>query len=418
MSDLDALKRETCDRIDAMAPELIDISHQIHAKPELAFQEHFAAGLLADTLDKHDLPATRNAFGLETAYAASFGDGGAEVGILSEYDALPGIGHACGHNIIATTGLGAALGLAALNGKLPGRIRYLGTPAEEMGGGKELMAQEGAFDGLDAAMMVHPAGIDLETMPCICVSEVRVTYHGKSAHASAMPHAGLNALDALVTAYQTLAQLRQHIRPTERIHGIFTETGLAPNIVPDKAAGLFYVRAKNAGDLADLKVRAQACFDAGALSSGCRAEVEWAKADYLDMKTSFAISEAYVKNAETLGRDFVDLAMLPSSSAGSTDMGNVSHRVPSIHPMISCAPANVVIHNPEFAKWAGSDLGDKAVVDGAKSLAMTALDFLMSPDMQRQAKADFEASAEVSRDAVSRAYNPDGLADIGGCGCC
>jgi len=418
VSDLDALKRETCDRIDAMAPELVDISHQIHAKPELAFQEHFAAGLLADTLEKHDLETKRNAFGLETAYATSFGDGGAEVAILSEYDALPGIGHACGHNIIATTGLGAALGLAGLNGKLPGRIRYLGTPAEEMGGGKELMAQEGAFDGLDAAMMVHPAGIDLETMPCICVSEVKVTYHGKSAHASAMPHAGLNALDALVTAYQTLAQLRQHIRPTERIHGIFTETGLAPNIVPDKASGLFYVRAKNAGDLADLKQRVQNCFDAGALSSGCRAEVEWAKADYLDMKTSFAISEAYVKNAETLGRDFIDLSMLPSSSAGSTDMGNVSHRVPSIHPMISCAPANVVIHNPEFAKWAGSDLGDKAVVDGAKSLAMTALDFLMSPDMRQQAKADFEASAEISREAVSRAYNPHGLADIGGCGCC
>jgi len=418
VSDLEALKRETCDRIDALAPELIDISHKIHAKPELAFHEHFAAGLLADTLDAHDLPATRAAFGLDTAYATSFGDGGTEVGILSEYDALPGIGHACGHNIIATTGLGAALGLAALNGKLPGRVRYLGTPAEEMGGGKELMAQEGAFDGLDAAMMVHPAGIDLETMPCICVSEVRVTYHGRSAHASAMPHAGLNALDALVTAYQTLAQLRQHIRPSERIHGIFTETGLAPNIVPDKASGLFYVRAKNAGDLANLKTRVQACFDAGAISSGCRAEVEWAKADYLDMKTSTAISGAYVKNAEALGREFIDLSSLPSSSAGSTDMGNVSHRVPSIHPMISCAPPNVVIHNPEFAKWAGSDLGDKAVVDGAKALAMTALDLMMSPDMQAQAKADFEASADVSRDAVARAYNPDGLAEIGGCGCC
>lgn len=418
MSDLETLKRETCDRIDALAPELIDISHQIHAKPELAFQEHFAAGLLADALEKHDLTTTRNAFGLDTAYASSFGEGKAEVGILSEYDALPGIGHACGHNIIATTGLGAALGLSALNGRLPGRIRYLGTPAEEMGGGKELMAQEGAFDGLDAAMMVHPAGIDLETMPCICVSEVRVTYHGKSAHASAMPHAGINALDALVTAYQTLAQLRQHIRPSERIHGIFTETGLAPNIVPDRASGLFYVRAKDANDLADLKKRVQACFDAGAISSGCHADVEWAKADYLDMKTSFAISQAYVENAKSLGREFIDLNMLPSSSAGSTDMGNVSHRVPSIHPMISCAPANVVIHNPEFAKWAGSDLGDKAVVDGAKALAMTALDFLTSPDMQAQAKADFEASADVSREAVSKAYNPDGLADIGGCGCC
>jgi len=418
VSDLATLKRDACRHIDALAPELIDISHQIHARPELAFHEVFAAGLLADTLDTHHVPATRGAFGLDTAYAASFGAGGAEVAILSEYDALPGIGHACGHNIIATTGLGAALGLAALNGALPGRIRYLGTPAEEMGGGKELMAQAGAFDGLDAAMMVHPAGVDLETMPCICVSEVRVTYHGRSAHASAMPHVGLNALDALVTAYQTLAQLRQHIRPSERIHGIFTETGLAPNIVPDKAAGIFYVRAKDADDLADLKKRVQACFDAGALASGCTAQVEWAKADYLDMKTSWPISNAYVENVKTLGRDVIDLDLLPSGTAGSTDMGNISHRVPSIHPMISCAPANVVIHNPEFATWAGSQTGDKAVIDGAKALAMTALDFLMTPQLQAAAKAEFEASAELSRAAVARAYNPSGRADIGGCGCC
>lgn len=417
MGDLAALKDEVCDRIDAMAPELIGISHRIHARPELAFHEHFAAGLLADTLDAKGLPATRAAFGLETAYAAAFGEGDAEVAILSEYDALPGIGHACGHNIIATTGLGAALALAGLEGRLPGRVRYLGTPAEEMGGGKELMAQEGAFDGLDAAMMVHPAGIDLATMPCICVSEVRVTYHGKSAHASAMPHAGLNALDALVTAYQTLAQLRQHIRPTERIHGIFTETGLAPNIVPDRAAGVFYVRAKDAGDLAALKSRVHACFEAGALASGCRAEIAWAKADYLDMKTSWPLSDAYVQNATALGREFVDLSVLPSGSAGSTDMGNVSHRVPSIHPMIACAPPNVVIHNPEFARWAASDRGDKAVTDGAKALAMTALDVLSDAQMRESAKAGFEASAEISAEAVARAYNPDGLANIGGCGC-
>ena len=418
MSDVAALKREVCDRIDAMAPELIGISHAIHERPELAFHEHFAAGLLADTLEANDIPATRAAFGLDTAYAASFGEGGAEVAILSEYDALPGIGHACGHNIIATTGLGAALALAGLGRNLPGRVRYLGTPAEEMGGGKELMAQNGAFDALDAAMMVHPAGIDLATMPCICVSEVRVTYHGRSAHASAMPHAGLNALDALVTAYQTLAQLRQHIRPTERIHGIFTETGLAPNIVPDRAAGVFYVRARDAIDLAALKTRVHACFEAGALASGCTADIAWARADYLDMKTSWPLADAYVANATGLGREFIDLAALPSGSAGSTDMGNVSHRVPSIHPMISCAPPNVVIHNPEFAGWAASDRGDKAVTDGAKALAMTALDVMADEGLRARATAGFKASAEVSADAVARAYNPEGLAELGGCGCC
>ncbi len=418
MNDAAALKRQACDAIDAMSDELIAISHEIHANPELAFHEHKAAALLSDRVEKAGLPVIREAFGLETAYATEFGDKGPTVGILSEYDALPGIGHACGHNIIATTGLGASLALAKLNGALPGRVRYLGTPAEEQGGGKELMAQEGAFDGLDAAMMVHPAGVDLATMPCICVSEVEVIYSGKSAHASAMPHAGLNALDALVTAYQSIAQLRQHIKPTERIHGIINEGGVAPNIVPDRASGVFYVRAAEAVSLAALKERVQACFEAGALATGCTADIRWAKADYLDMKTSWPIAEAYEANAQSLGREFFPLEKMPSGSAGSTDMGNVSHRVPSIHPMISSAPPSVVIHNPEFARWAGSEMGDKACIDGAKSLAMTAIDFMTDAALQEAAKTGFEETAENSARSVSAAYNPEGTIALGGCGCC
>ena len=418
MTDAAALKRQTCDAIDAMSDELISISHEIHANPELAFHEHKAAALLSNRVEKEGLAVTREAYGLETAYATEFGDKGPTVGILSEYDALPGIGHSCGHNIIATTGLGASLALAKLNGALPGRVRYLGTPAEEQGGGKELMAQEGAFDGLDAAMMVHPAGVDLATMPCICVSEVEVIYTGKSAHASAMPHAGLNALDALVTAYQSIAQLRQHIKPTERIHGIINEGGVAPNIVPDRASGVFYVRAAEAISLAALKSRVQACFEAGALATGCTADIRWAKADYLDMKTSWPIAEAYEANARSLGRDFFPLDKMPSGSAGSTDMGNVSHRVPSIHPMIASAPPSVVIHNPEFARWAGGEMGDRACIDGAKSLAMTAIDFMTNPSMQEAAKAGFAETAENSARSVGAAFNPEGSIALGGCGCC
>lgn len=418
MTDTAALKRQVCDVIDAMSDELIAVSHDIHANPELAFHEHKAAALLSDRVEKEGLPVTREAFGLETSYATEFGDKGPTVGILSEYDALPGIGHACGHNIIATTGLGASLALSKLNGALPGRVRYLGTPAEEQGGGKELMAQEGAFDGLDAAMMVHPAGVDLATMPCICVSEVEVIYTGKSAHASAMPHAGLNALDALITAYQSIAQLRQHIKPTERIHGIINEGGVAPNIVPDRSSGVFYVRAAEAISLAALKKRVQACFEAGALATGCTADIRWAKADYLDMKTSWPIAEAYEANARSLGRDFFPLEKMPSGSAGSTDMGNVSHRVPSIHPMISSAPPSVVIHNPEFARWAGSEMGDKACIDGAKSLAMTAIDFMTDAALQQAAKAGFDETAENSARSVSAAFNPEGTIALGGCGCC
>jgi amidohydrolase len=264
-------------------------------------------------------------------------------------------------------------------------------------------------------MMVHPSGVDLVTMPCICVSEVRVTYHGKSAHASAMPHAGINALDALVTAYQTLAQLRQHIRPTERIHGIFTKAGDAPNIVPDQATGIFYVRAANSEDLAPLKLRVQNCFEAGALATGCTLEVRWAKADYLDMNTNWPIAEAYRSNAEALGRTFFPLEKMPAGSAGSTDMGNVSHRVPSIHPMIACAPKGVVIHNPEFARWAASDLGDKACLDGAKAMAMTAIDFMTSADLQASAAAAFRRTADISASAVQGAYDSGGDTDIGGC---
>lgn len=418
MTDITKLKTQVADIIDALAPELIDVSHAIHAKPELAFHEHEAAKRLTATLEAHDLGVTREAFGLPTAYASSFGEGPAEVAILSEYDALPGIGHACGHNIIATTGLGAALALSKLNGSLPGRVRYLGTPAEEQGGGKELMAQDGAFDGLDAAMMVHPAGLDLATMPCIAISEVRVTYTGKSAHASAMPHLGLNALDALITAYQAIAQLRQHIQQSERIHGVILEGGTAPNIVPDRTQALFYVRAADAADLAPLKKRVENCFRAGALASGCEIDIAWSKVDYLDMKTSWPLAHAYQANAAKVGRELIPLEMIPSNAAGSTDMGNVSHRVPSIHPLIACAPQDVVIHNPEFARWAGSELGDKACIDGAKLLAMTALDVLCDEGLRQTAMQEFQATAGDSARSVAAAYNPKGLAEIGGCGCC
>jgi amidohydrolase len=413
-----ALKREVCDAIDAMAPALIEVSHAIHAKPELSFQEVEAAKLLTSRVEAAGLDVTRGAFGLPTAYASSFGpEGKPEVAILSEYDALPGIGHSCGHNIIATTGLGASLALAKLGARLPGRVRYLGTPAEERGGGKELMAQKGAFDRLDAAMMVHPAGIDLITMPCICVSEAVVIYKGKSAHASAIPHAGLNALDALVTAYQSIAQLRQHIKSTERIHGIITRGGDAPNIVPDETEGFFYVRAAYAEELAPLKKRVQACFEAGALATGCTVDIKWAMADYLDLKTSMPIARSYEANMNAVGRKFFPLEKLPGGSAGSTDMGNVSHRVPSIHPMISCAPPNVVIHNPEFARWAGGELGDKACIDGAKALAMTAIDYMLDADLRQAARDEFAASADASARSVASAYDAHGNALIGGCGC-
>lgn len=417
---LESLKKDVLSAVDAMSAELLALSHAIHGEPELALEEFRAAERLTAAVAAHDIPVQREAFGLKTAYAAEFGKADAPVvAILSEYDALPGVGHACGHNIIATSGLGAALALAKLGGSLPGRVRYLGTPAEERFGGKEIVAGEGAFEGVDAAMMIHPSNLNIVTMPCIAISEVEVTYHGRAAHASAMPYRGLNALDAVVSSYQSIAQLRQHIKQTERIHGIITEGGLAANIVPERASCRFYVRAVDIHELGELKKRVHACFEAAALSTGCRADIRWGQTDYLDLKTNWPLASVFERNAAGLGREFFPVKDIPPGFAGSTDMGNVSHRVPSIHPMLAVAPAGVIIHNAEFARWAASDKGDAAVIDGAKALALTALEFLFEPSLLEAAKADFEATAEISRLALAKLHenHPSRPHSHAGCGC-
>lgn len=378
--------------IDDHADVLLAVSHEIHAHPELAFREARASALLADTAERFGIPIERGAYGLDTAFEGHTGAaGGPNVVVLAEYDALPGIGHACGHNLIATAALGAALALHEVRDRLPGHVTLLGTPAEEKGGGKEVMARAGAFDRVDAALMIHPAGVNLATMPCICVAEVQAIYHGKAAHASAMPHRGINALDGLLLAYQAISNLRQHIRSSERIHGIVTDGGQAPNIVPERAAGDFYVRAKDELALARLKPRVQACFEAGAKGAGCEVEVNWADVDYLDLNTNEPLAERFQQHAEGLGREFEPMDR-QRFGAGSTDMGNVSHRVPSIHPMLAAAPPHVVIHNPEFAKWAASELGDQAALDGAKALALTAADYLTDGALRSDATRAFKVS--------------------------
>ena len=400
MSDTEhaTLRAEIDAAVDAVGPTLLNVSHAIHERPELAFEEHFACQTLTKALRDHALPAETGDHSLETAFETTINPdhSGPTVAVLAEYDALPDIGHACGHNIIATTALGAALALNTVASQLPGRVKLLGTPAEERGGGKELMARAGAFEGVDAALMIHPAGVNLATMPSICIAEVEVIYHGKASHASAMPHKGINALDGLLLAYQAISNLRQHIRATERIHGIVEEGGSAPNIVPDRTVGQFYVRAANEKDLAKLKPRVQACFEAGATGSGCTVEVNWAGVDYLDLNTNWPLAGRFRYHAEQLGRSFVEHEQALKFGAGSTDMGNVSYRLPSIHPMLAVAPPNVVIHNPEFAQWARSEKGDAAVIDGAKALAQTAADYLLSPELQRQSAEAFELSKGLS----------------------
>jgi amidohydrolase len=269
----------------------------------------------------------------------------------------------------------------------------LGTPAEEGGGGKILMAEKGAFDGVDAAMMIHPAGVDLPSMQVLAVSQVEVEYRGRAAHASAFPHRGVNALDGLVTAYSAIAQLRQHIRPTERIHGIITDGGQAPNVVPAHASGLFYVRAANARSLARLRERVGDCFRAGALASGASLEVRYPCPDYTEMHNNGPLADAYAANLVRVGRKLAPPGTA-DGVAGSTDMGNVSKLLPAIHPMIAVSPANVALHTLEFAEWAGAPSGQRAVIDGAKGLAMTAIDVLCRPELLAAARAVFAADVK------------------------
>jgi amidohydrolase len=389
--DADALKRAVCDRVDALSGELVQASHEIHAHPELNYEERFAHDLLTGLLERHDVAPTRHAFGLDTAFDASAGTHGPIIAVLCEYDALPGLGHACGHNVIATAGLGAGLAAALLAEQAGGRVRILGTPAEEGGGGKVKMARAGAFDGVDAAMMVHPADADLVTIDCIAIQELEVQYHGKAAHAAAAPWEGRNALDAAVLGYMNVAALRQHIRPSERIHGIFTKAGDKPNIVPAETEMDWYIRSGTIESLQPLKERVLASLQAAASACGCTMSHDWVGETYADMIDNQPMVAAYVANAARLGRTVLDNNTSGRRVVGSTDMGNVSYLVPSIHPMIKVAPDGVPIHSVEFAQWAARSEGDQAVIDGAKAMAMTVIDLWTSATLREQVTTAFAA---------------------------
>ncbi len=386
--ELEEAKARVIAEVDRRAESLIDASHQIHARPELAFEETFAHSLLTDLLEADGLAPERGAFGLPTAFAASAGTTGPTVAVMCEYDALPGIGHACGHNIIATAGLGAGLAAASLANELGGQVRILGTPAEEGGGGKVMMMERGALAGVDAAMMVHPAGADLRAMNAIAIQQLLVSYEGVAAHAAAAPHKGRNALDAAILGYNNVAALRQHIRPVERIHGIITDGGDKPNIVPAHAASHWYVRAANLRALDALKARVLRCLQAGADAAGCEMSWEWLDPTYADMRDNEPLIDLYAANVARFGRHPISPAD-GTAVVGSTDMGNVSYEVPSMHPMIEVAPPHVAIHTLEFETYAGSASGDRAVLEGAKAMAMTIVDLWLRPDVLHQVRGAF-----------------------------
>jgi len=385
--EIHELKQQALNRIDAVADVLIEVSHEIHDHPEENFEEFFASQLLAKVAQQSGFPVDLHAFGAETGFAGDVGEG-PTVCVMSEYDALPEIGHGCGHNVIAAAGLGAAIGLASVAQAAGGRVRYLGTPAEEGGGGKLLMASNGALDGVDVAMMVHSADADLTSIDAIALQQLLVEYSGRASHAAAAPQHGRNALDAAVLGYMAVAALRQHILPTERIHGIFIRGGDKPNIVPSDAATEWYVRSDTIRSLQELKPRVVSALESGAHACGCAVSHQWTGTPYADMVTNNSLAGLYIANAGNLGRT-VETPSPNRRVVGSTDMGNISHLVPSIHPMIASAEPGTSIHTKDFATQSKGHLADKAVVDGAKAMAMTAIDYWTSSDAQDAIRQEF-----------------------------
>lgn len=367
------LRRVVEERVRAAGADMVALSHRIHAHPELAFSETRASTWVAEALAGAGFAVEHGCHDLPTAVRATVGSGPVHVGICAEYDALPGIGHACGHNVIAAAAVGAGLGLARVADDLGVTVTVLGTPAEEGGGGKVLMLERGAFDGLDAAMMVHPAAVEMAAMPGSAVSVFDVTYRGVPAHAGAYPELGVNAADAMTVAQVGIGLLRQQTTGTDRIQGVVTEAGTAANVIPDLGRGRWIVRTETLDALAPLTGRVQRCFEAGALATGCDLELAPVCPDYADLRPDPGLLTLYRANAEALGRRFPDL---PAGGVvgAATDMGNISHVVPTIHPMLGldCAPA--VNHQPEFTAACITPVADHAVVDGAIAMAWTAAD--------------------------------------------
>ena len=382
------IKARAAAAVEARAAQLTEISHRIHENPELGFEEHFAHDLLAGAAEEAGLEVQRQAYGVETAFAARAGTEGPLVAFLCEYDALPGIGHACGHNIIAASGLGAGLAAAEVVEDLGGRLLILGTPAEEGGGGKIHLMEGGAFAGVDAALMLHPAGLELAEMQTLAVQQLHARYYGRPAHAAAAPAAGRNALDGAVQGYVAAAALRQHIAPDERFHGIFTDGGQKPNIVPTFAETNWYVRSPTLKRLELLKERLADCLRGGALAAGVDLELAWADYYFAEVRSNGPLLELWKSNASAVGRH--PRTPAPGRTViGSTDMGNVSQVVPSIHPMIAVSPPDVAIHTEEFAVFARGPDGDRGVIDGAKTLAAVAIDYWSDASVRAAVAAEF-----------------------------
>ncbi len=384
-------KEKVCAHVDEIEARLLAISKEIYDYPELKFEEYRASRLLADELKKEGFSVELGVAGLDTAIQAtcSATSDGPTVAILGEYDALPEIGHACGHNLIAASALGACLALGQVKSDLPGKLVFFGTPGEEGGGGKVKMVEARLFDGVDAAMMFHPSSHTVVDRGSLAVTEVAIEFTGKASHASGSPEKGINALDAVLQTFNGVNALRQHIKDGARIHGIITDGGAKPNIVPEHAAACFYVRAKENDYRDELLEKLRRCAQGAALATGATLSFETVGLAYNAMKPNRIMGEAFTRNLETLGEPLNP--PLPEAGLGSTDMGDISHAVPAIHAYIQICSEEVAGHSREFASASASKRGQKVMLIAAKAMAMTAIDLFTDPDLVKRMKEEFES---------------------------
>jgi len=396
--DVERWKARIRTAVGELREPLLATSHDIHAHPELLFQEHRASARLADELERGGLGVTRGVGGLATAFRAVLdgGEPGPTLAILAEYDALPGIGHACGHNIIASSALGAGLALARSGQRFPGRIAVIGTPAEEGGGGKILLAEAGVFDDVDASFMLHPSRSDMVRRSSLASSRIELVFHGKASHAAGAPDLGINALEAVIQTFVGVNARRLQMRADARVHGIITHGGDAVNVIPARASARFSVRARDRAYQRRLVTMLRQAAEAGAVSTGAR--LEWKETrGYDNTVPNPTIADVMARNMVAVGRTVVEPA--PNERMGSTDMGDISQILPAVHAYVAIVPDSIANHTVEFAVAAASPAGDAAVLDGAVMLAMTAADLLADPGLLAQAKGEFDrqrAAGEVA----------------------
>jgi amidohydrolase len=387
--DIEEVKASVIKEIEVHQDQLRQLSRKIHSNPEPGFHEVKAAGWLTHYLEENGFSIEPGICKLPTAFRGSYGKGKPAIAILAEYDALPKLGHACGHNLIAGSAVGAAVASKPAINQFGGSVLVIGTPAEELYGGKIIMAERGAFDNVDIAMMVHPEVYDVATTQALACLGLDVEFLGKAAHAAANPEAGINALEAMLQSFTAINSLRQHIKSTARLHGIITDGGEAANIVPAHSAGTFIVRAEDDAYLDELKEKVLDCFVGAATATGARLEYQWGKVRYAPLRNNLTLARLFQKNMQSLGRKMP--LSNPTKAFGSTDMGNVSQLVPTIHPHFAIAPKEVPIHSPEFARAAASETGIKGMLDGAKALAMTVVDLVANPEIVARIKQEFKS---------------------------